>query len=388
MMMQNVGLSRLIKWGDIVSGTSDHFGYSEKKYEGVIPRGIIDENLFLKRMGLVVLTLALIYLAVYFLKEFAAILQPFFIAVFICYLIIPIHHWLTERKIPSTVAFVVILMLVIGAFYGIGSIVYDNIKQVYGNWEAYRSGFLRFAQNVDNFIARMIPFVKPHDVQEALKLPSPQAVSQKVNAFVGTFLNFFTGLLVILVYLIFFIAERRTFQTRLKRAFGDHQSAQVLGVIQAINQGITQYLGVKTLISLITGLVTMIVLMIFGVDFVVTWGILTFLFNFVPYIGSIVAAGFPVLLCFVQYPDQLWRGFAVAGCLFAIQQVIGNYVEPKYMGSKLHVSPLLIILALAFWAAIWGIVGMVLAVPILVITQIILRNIKETKPLAEMMSDQ
>jgi predicted PurR-regulated permease PerM len=119
------------------------------------------------------------------------------------------------------------------------------------------------------------------------------------------------------------------------------------------------------------------------------WGVLIFLFNFIPYIGSLVAVSLPIVLSILQYAEEEpWKPLLIALLLLVVQRVVDNWVEPRLTGHKLGVSPLIVLLSLAFWAWLWGIVGMILAVPLTVISKIILENIRETKPLATLISNE
>lgn len=364
------------------------FGSREEKSGGVVPEWMRDPSKFGRQLAMAVLALLLLRLLIYFLVEFESIFQPLLVALMICYVIMPLHHMLVQWKIPSKLAFILILILIIGICYGLGWIIYQNIVEVEERWHIYQKNFVTLAQNLINTVTSWFPSAEPAAVRDLIKFPSQNKIVDQMNAWVGSFFSFFLWLLVVIVYIVFLVTEQSSFPKRVNKAFGETKSEKVTGVVQEINAAIAKYLSAKTLISIFTGLLTVIVLLIFRVDFVVTWGIITFLFNFIPYIGSIIAGAFPVLLCFVQYPDQLWRGGVVAVLLFAIQQVIGNVVEPKYLGKKLHLSPLLILVALSFWGIIWGIVGMILAVPMLVVIQIIFSSIRETRPLATLMSNE
>jgi predicted PurR-regulated permease PerM len=129
----------------------------------------------------------------------------------------------------------------------------------------------------------------------------------------------------------------------------------------------------------------MAILGLFNVDFYITWGLLAFLLNFIPYLGSLAATALPILLSLVTL--GLWQGIVIAVLLIAMQQTLGVFVEPRIAGQRLNVSPLLILLALSFWGVVWGIVGMILAVPLLVSIRIILDNIDDTKPIAALMAN-
>ena len=105
-----------------------------------------------------------------------------------------------------------------------------------------------------------------------------------------------------------------------------------------------------------------------------------FLLNYIPYLGSLVAVSLPIVLSFVQFPEgEIWKGIAITIALIGVQQIIGTVIEPRMAGQRLDVSPLLILLSLAFWGSVWGIVGMILAVPLLVIVRIVLDNIAEKR---------
>src|SRR5262249_61202019 len=107
------------------------------------------------------------------------------------------------------------------------------------------------------------------------------------------------------------------------------------------------------------------------------WGVLVFLFNFIPYIGSFVAVSLPIILSFLQYAEEPWKPLLITLLLLLIQRVVDNYIEPRLTGRKLGLSPLIILLSLAFWGWLWGVVGMILAVPLTVIGTIILETLRE-----------
>src|SRR5260370_12297364 len=227
------------------------------------------------------------------------------------------------------------------------------------------------------FRIRELPFFKEKGVAERTRAAFQAAV--------GTFLGFFSWYAITFLYLLFLIAEKFTLPRRLSLAFGREQGERVMEIVGTINQAISEYIAVKTFISFMAGLLSLAVLWYFNVDFFIMWSILIFLFNYIPYLGSWVAVGFPIVLSFLQLGSE--RGIWVSGLLIAIQVGLGNFIEARLAGRKLGVSPLLILLSLSFWGLLWGIMGMILAVPLLVIIKIVLENIEETKPLATLMSN-
>ena len=128
------------------------------------------------------------------------------------------------------------------------------------------------------------------------------------------------------------------------------------------------------------------ILFAFGVDYAVVWGLIAFLFNYIPYLGSFVATVLPVLLSLVQFENQ-GLTLAILVLLLVMQNAIGYLIEPRLAGKRLDLSPLVIILSLAFWGSLWGIVGMILAVPLVVTIKSILEQTAPTQPLARMLSN-
>jgi len=157
-----------------------------------------------------------------------------------------------------------------------------------------------------------------------------------------------------------------------------------MGVLGRINSSINSYLTIKTAMSLLTGFVSYIILVIIGVDFPILWAFLIFLFNFIPYIGSMIATLLPSLFAIFQF-GSIWT--AVLVLIQTVQFAVGSLIEPRFMGKTLNLSPLVVILALSFWGSIWGVLGMLLSVPITSVIIIILGQIPETRSLAVFMSE-
>lgn len=142
-----------------------------------------------------------------------------------------------------------------------------------------------------------------------------------------------------------------------------------------ITQQIQRYIATKFLISLVTGIIVGIILWIFNIDFTIVWAVMAFFLNFIPNIGSIIAIILPTVMTLIQY-ESIGYTFLVGGIITIIQNIIGNILEPKIMGDKLGLNPLVILVSLLVWGYIWGIAGMFLAVPITAVIKIIIANSK------------
>jgi AI-2 transport protein TqsA len=191
---------------------------------------------------------------------------------------------------------------------------------------------------------------------------------------------------VVFLYATFLLVERRAFETKLANLSDDPgRVARIREVIEAINQRIGSYLALKTLLSLLLGLVSYGVMRLFGLEFAALWAVLTAFLNFVPYIGSVLGVVLPVLMAVVQFEDlgvilTLLLGLTTA------QFVIGNFLDPYLMGNSLNLSPFAILISLALWSELWGVPGAFLAVPITAIAAIVFSAFPGTRPIAVLLS--
>ena len=183
------------------------------------------------------------------------------------------------------------------------------------------------------------------------------------------------------VFLMFMLLEAPYLDEKIRKAFGKN-SARVQKIISAISEQVSRYLGTLALISFATGVCAWIVLTLLDVRLAAGWGVLTFLLNFIPTVGSIIATIPPVVMAVIQFSPSLFRPFLVLVLLAAIQLTIGNILTPKIMGDKLGVSPVVILLSLLLWGMIWGIPGALLSTPIISIIKIVCENIPVLQPIS------
>lgn len=190
----------------------------------------------------------------------------------------------------------------------------------------------------------------------------------------------------VILFVGFLFAERIWFATKLTNFFQDHEQAERVGlIIASIIHRVNYYLLVKTAVSLITGIMVFAVAKVFGLELAVAIGVLTFVLNYIPNVGSIVATGMVALVAFVQTGDPTLTAaiFVICG---AIQFTNGNIIDPWMMGRALRLSSFGIIISLAFWGAVWGIPGMFLSVPIMVMLLVVCSHVPDLRPIAILLS--
>jgi predicted PurR-regulated permease PerM len=202
----------------------------------------------------------------------------------------------------------------------------------------------------------------------------------------STLTNLFGDAFMVLLYLIFLLLEEPTFPGKMKAMYPDKKRfEQVNGLVKKIDHSVSSYIAVKTMASLLTGLLSYFVLLFVGIDAPIFWAFLIFILNFIPTIGSLVATLFPTVFALLQF-GEFTPAILVLAVVGAIQLVVGNLLEPRVMGSSLNITPLAVFLTLALWGLMWGITGMLLSIPITVILIIIMSEFPETRPFAILLS--
>ncbi|SFE29637.1 AI-2E family transporter [Roseivivax sediminis] len=198
--------------------------------------------------------------------------------------------------------------------------------------------------------------------------------------------GFGTTLFLIVLYAAFFFAERALFADKVTIALGGMQRGKkAVDLVDRINGRISDYLLVKTLVNVVLGLISFGIMWVIGIEFAVFWAVLIGFLNYVPYFGSLIGVLFPVLLSLVQSGSFGFAGLALV-TLTVAQVYVGAVLEPRLMGRTFNLSPAVVLLALAFWGALWGIAGAILAVPLTASLVIVLAEIEATRPVAVMLS--
>jgi predicted PurR-regulated permease PerM len=243
----------------------------------------------------------------------------------------------------------------------------------------YQQNFSRLAESVSE---RLGIEAMPATDQLLANLDLGSVLSW-VGGSVGALLADF---LLIVIYVAFLLAEQRQMPTKISRLQPDEtEQMELKTALMEVSRQVQRYVWMKSLISALTGFVSYLVLLWVGVDFAAVWGLLVFFLNFIPNIGSMLAVSFPALLTLIQF-DSLQPFVLVILGLGATQFVIGNVIDPAVMGRSLNLSSFMILFSLALWGSIWGIPGMFLSVPLMVVTAIVCSHFRQLRWVAVMLS--
>ncbi len=323
------------------------------------------------------------------LHQTRAIVLPFALAVFISYILNPFIDFFEKRRIPAAIAILLALLLTFLLFGLLGILINESIQSFAKEFPKYETRFnLLWSQIIQHLDVPPEVFSQPlQDVRQLHLLAALDnlSIAGLITATLSSLTKFLSNTVLVLLFLLFILMGRNTLVNKLENAFSGETSRRIVGIYQAINLQVQKYIIAKTVISLITAGITTAVLLIFEVEFAMIWGILTFLLNFIPSIGSVIATILPLTITFIQF-DSYVTIISVATLLILIQFIMGNFVDPRVVGRRLNLSPLVVIFSLLFLGWLWGIVGMFLAVPLSVVIKIIFENIRGLRFISTLMS--
>lgn len=334
----------------------------------------------------ILITLAAIVIILAGVKLAAEIIIPFLLSLFIAIICSPIIRLMTDRKVPLWLAITLLFVLFILVSFFLVGLINSTIREFTLSIPSYK---ILLAQRIGD----LLQFAEKLGIPIAISRESimneldPSRIMNLVTSLLLSFSGVVTNIFVLLLVVVFMLFEAPTAKHRLAVVLS-RQRDNVVAQEQHINrviQGVIGYLGVKTVVSLLTGVSIWILLEVFDVQYAVLWATLSFLLNYIPNIGSILA-GVPIIVQALLL-NGFSVGFAVSIGVMAINMIIGNVLEPRMMGRTLGLSTLVVFLSLLFWGWILGTVGMLLSVPLTMALKIALESSPSTIRYALLLGD-
>ncbi|MGX0976464.1 AI-2 transport protein TqsA [Roseovarius sp. MBR-51] len=282
-------------------------------------------------------------------------------------------------RVPNWLASIVALLLISAALLSLSAVILSQLNTVLSTTLAY-------TDRAPQAMSAMVAWLGPDAEKAVFNAVATLDVAGYLRTLAGQAGGLMQATVLVILFVGFLFAERIWFTTKLESLFGDAKQAERVGrIVSSIIHRVNYYLLVKTLVSVVTGLMVYGVARYFALDLAGALGILTFVLNYIPSIGSIVATVLVALVAYVQLADG-----TLALVIFLIVGIIqflnGNIIDPMLMGRALRVSSFGIIISLAFWAAVWGIPGMFLAVPIMVALMIVCSHVPGLRAIAILLS--
>ena len=307
-------------------------------------------------------------------KAAKTLILPFLLAMFLAMVTLPLLNWMRDKKVPTPLAVLATLILALSIVVGLGVMIGGSVSSISDEIPKYRE---RLEEISGDAIAQLEAWGLPVSQEVFTDLVQPDKVWEYAQTGLRGIATALSNLFLVLLTIVFVLFEAAGIPAKLQKAFGDRRNSERY---EKIKSEIQQYLRAKTVISLTTGFLVGIGLWIVGVDFAFLWAALAFVLNYIPNLGSIIAAVPPVLLAMVQLGPV--QALTVAVIFIAVNVVLGNVVEPYLVGRKVGLSTLFVFLSLVFWGWVWGPVGMLLSVPLTMIVKIMLENTADLRWIA------
>ena len=357
-----------------------------------------DSGRFNRRVSTFAHISILITLMVIWLIVLKGVLQPFFIALGIYFVLKPGSDYLSRNGFPLILSYLTMVLLTLllvsaasfVAYQQANNLVEDEEKMDLYNtkleerWsELKQSPLLSMAFSEDSETSNT---TLVEDLAALGVLEDEQKLSDAAMGMLANVGGALTTSITVMFFLIFIIFEASLLPGRIERAWPHGGSQKVQVMRTKIEASVNTYIIVKTGVGAGTAVCAGIIMFAFGIDLWFTWALITFLLNYVPYIGSLIATMPPIILGLILLDPNLL--FFLVLLLLANQQIWGQIIETKWAGRALDLSPILLLLVTAISFAGWGILGMILAVPFAVIIKIVLENIEATQPFAILMSER
>lgn len=355
------------------------------------------------------------------LKAASPLIAPFLVAVFVATISLPVLTWL-RRRLPVVVAVLGTILMDVLVLAVAAYVIATTVNQLASQTDEIQATLTALGADgmkwlearglpVDSWLAdpgESADGARPAEVgagaldetgtaaedapasavdEEALPravlaLLDPSSLVDVANRTLRTTAAVFSSLVIISLIVVFMLFEAATFRRKVGIAFGGAAAEERF---DRVMHEIQHYMGIKTIVSLVTGILLGAWVGVLGVDFAVFWGLVAFVLNYIPNFGSIIAAVPTTILALVQVGPG-WALLLAFGYL-VVNMAIGNFIEPPLMGRRLGLSALVVVLSLVFWGWVWGPIGMLLSVPLTMVVKIMLENTEEFRWVAVLLGD-
>jgi len=332
----------------------------------------IDREKRFQTICLCTLSAIAVAFALYWLRP---VMIPFILAIFFSLIIMPLIDIQKKYfKVPTSLAVITTLVIGLLLLLTLGLLISASVTQMLSNFDSYQQKIVQILNN-DSLNSQLDRFgIDPHEILNPMKENFTQSVGGIMIVTINSIVKLLSQGFLVLLFVCFLLIGKSTQTKPPSQEWND-------GVAR-----IKRFITTKLLISAITGILVGTILMLFGIDMALAFGLFAFLLNFIPSVGSVIATLLPLPVVLVSPDITPLVGTLAILIPGAIQFLIGNVLEPKIIGDALELHPVVILMALIFWGMIWGVVGMLLAAPLTAIMKIILGRIEYTAPIANLLS--
>jgi predicted PurR-regulated permease PerM len=337
-------------------------------------------------MMFVVLLFIAVVVACAVMKLTSSIILPIVVSMLLSLVFEPIVVALkTKLRLPWGIGIALVILFVLVVLTAVFALLFSSASTIVSVYPRYEARFLTVYRAIAEF------FEFSFDADASLfdnlwnQLSIRSFIQSSIYSFSSGLAELGKNFILVMLFVIFFMIEIRTFRDKMSLAFPGAGEGKVTRIINDIISQVTRYMSIKFFISLLTGVCVFAGTFLLGMDFTIIWGFLAFVLNFIPNFGSIfsgiITVGFSVIQFWPQPANMVITGILMLG----VNTILGNVIEPRVQGINLGLSPFLILTSLAFWGWIWGFAGLILAVPMMAIIKIVCDNVEMLKPISILM---
>ncbi len=332
--------------------------------------------------------LASLTLVIIWLMYFSSLLTPFVIAILITFIINGLKSKLGSirikgKKLPGLISSILAFIVIFVVMYAIAELLIVNVEGIVASMPDYIANLHESYSKATSFISD--PKYTEY-IQKWLRgLDLASMATSAVNSLSGILANS----AVVLVYVVFLLMAGEAGRKKLDKLFPVKRTeyTKFIKNMRSISDSVRYYISSMALISLVTGAISYVILLVMGVEYAFLWSFLVFILNFIPYIGPLVSSLLPAIFA-VIISGHLMQFIFVFAAMEGVQIIIGNFIQPMVMGKGTNLSAVVVIISLALWGMIWGITGMILAVPIMAVIVIICSQIPSAQWIAILLSEK
>ena len=332
--------------------------------------------------GSAVISFAAVIVIVYGLQMAKVVLVPFLIAAFLALITVRPMLWMQRHRVPAILGALIIVCAMMLVLFLVGAIVGTSVAEFTAALPSYQQRLDVIVQGILKFVAETLN--SDESLQSLSDMIDPGWAMGLAASILNGLKDVLTNIFLIFFTIIFMLLEASTVETKVEAAFGRSRHSREAPRVFLSNLG--RYLGIKTLVSMATGMTAGVLTWAIGLDFPLLWAMLAFLLNYVPTIGSIIAAVPAVLLALVQLgaPEATATVIGFVG----INVLFGNFIEPRLMGYGVGISPLVVFIGLVLWGWVFGPVGMLLSVPLTMTLKLALESDERTRWMAILLGSE
>jgi len=316
------------------------------------------------------------------LKITSSVLLPFTVSLLLAIVTMPLVNFLSRFHIPRGVSVLLIFLFIIGFLFFMGMILYSSGKAIIALYPKYEERLTEMYIRIARLFE--LPYDEHLSIVENLwgELGIRNQARNLTISFSNSFLGFLASAFMVAIFMVFLLFEAAYFREKLDRAFKGTRVVQIKNITSDIMTQVSHYLSIKFFLAVINGILIGISLKIIGLEFAIIWGVFQFTANFIPSIGSIAIGLAATIFSAIQFWPNPAPMIAVGLVMLIINIIFGFILEPKIMGDRLGISPLVVLVSLLVWGYIWGFVGLILAVPMMAIIEIVCKNIPVLEPIS------